>query len=301
MIAAIVNPSAGSGAARRRWPYAARLLEARLGAFETRFTERPDHAATLARELAEQGCDLIIVAGGDGTLNEVVNGLLPGTACPRLGLLPLASGGDFARTLQLSDLAQAVDTLATGEARPIDAFRARFTRPDGRPAERYFLNAASIGLGAVAAMGVRGWARVIPGSGRYLAAAVPALASGRAYTITLRRDDGPPETFRVTTAAVANGRYQGGGICIAPDARLDDGLAGITIVERVSLLEVAAHISILYNGALYTYPKVRHWRASRVRVESESVVPIELDGEPVGTLPLTVDVLPHSLRFLQRK
>ena len=297
-VAAIVNPRAGSGAARRRWPRAARLLADRLGPVQVCFTEAPGHARALARELAAAGCDLLIVAGGDGTLNEVVNGLLATPSGTRLGVLPLASGGDFARTLGVPGLAQAVDALAAGECGWIDAFRARFRGPGGVATERCFLNAASVGLGAVAARGLGGWRRVMPGSVRYLAAAIPPLASGQSYRVTLRLDDGGPMTFDMTTLAVANGQYQGGGIRIAPEAALDDGLADITVVERVSLAEVASNLPILYSGALYSHPKVRHWRGARVRIEGEPETPVELDGEPVGTLPLDVEVIPRALRVV---
>ena len=240
----------------------------------------------------------MIVAGGDGTLNEVVNGILMGSSDPRVGVLPLASGGDFARTLGLAGLAPAVNALAAGDSRRIDAFRARFREPGGAPAERCFLNAASFGLGAVAALGVRGWCRAVPASARYLAAAIPPLASGRSFQVTLCLDDSFSATFDITTAAVANGQYQGGGIRIAPEAVIEDGLADVTVVERVSLAEVAANLPILYSGALYSHPKVRHWRAARVRAEAETEVPVELDGEPVGSLPLEIEALPQALRFI---
>jgi diacylglycerol kinase (ATP) len=298
VTAVIVNPSAGSGTARRRWPRVARILAERLGPVKACFTEGPGHATALARELADAGCDLLIVAGGDGTLNEVVNGVLMGSSDPRVGVLPLASGGDFARTLGLAGLAPAVNALAAGDSRRIDAFRARFRGPGGVPAERYFLNAASFGLGAVAALGVRGWCRAVPGSARYLAAAIPALASGRSFEVTLCLDDSFSATFDITTAAVANGQYHGGGIRIAPEADIEDGLADVTVVERVSLAEVVAKLPILYSGALYSHPKVHHWRAARVRAEAETEVPVELDGEPVGTLPLEIEVLPQVLRFI---
>jgi len=298
VTAVIVNPRAGSGAARRRWPRAARMLAERLGPVKAFFTEGPGHATALARELADAGCDLLIVAGGDGTLNEAVNGILMGSSDARIGLLPLASGGDFARTLGLAGLGPAVDSLAAGHTRRIDAFRARFRSPGGAAAERCFLNAASCGLGAVAAMGVRGWCRAVPGGARYLAAAIPALASGRSFQVRLCLGDSSPAAFDITTAAVANGQYQGGGIRIAPEADLQDGLADITVVERVSLAEVVRNLPILYSGALYSHPKVRHWRAARVRVESETEVPVELDGEPVGTLPLEIEALPQALRFI---
>ena len=274
------------------------MLAERLGPVKVCFTEGPGHATALARDLAEAACDLLIVAGGDGTLNEVVNGILTSSCDVRVGLLPLASGGDFARTLGLAGLASAINALAAGDCRRVDAFRARFRGPGGAPAERCFLNAASFGLGGVAAQRVRGWWRAIPGRARYLAATIPTLASGRSFQVTLSLDDCLPATFDVTTAAVANGQYQGGGIRIAPEAAIDDGLADITVVERVSLADVAVHLPILYSGALYSHPKVRHWRAARVRAEAETEVPLELDGEPVGTLPLQIEALPQALRLI---
>jgi YegS/Rv2252/BmrU family lipid kinase len=274
------------------------MLAERLGPVQARFTEGPAHATALARGLVRAGCSLLVVAGGDGTLNEAVNGILTESSDVQIALLPLASGGDFARTLGLLGLASAVNALVAGESRRVDAFRARFRGPGGVPAERYFLNEASFGLGAVVAREVRRWPRAIPGSARYLAAALPALASGRSYRVMLRLDDSPPAAFDITTAAVANGQYQGGGIRIAPEAAVGDGLAEITVVERVSLATVAANLPILYSGAIYTHPKVRHWRAARVRAEAETPVPLELDGEPVGCLPLEVEALPQAVRVI---
>jgi YegS/Rv2252/BmrU family lipid kinase len=298
VTAAIVNRSAGGGSAGRRWHRVAVMIAQRLGPVHAFFTEGPGHATALARQLADNGCDLLIVAGGDGTLNEVVNGIVKGPSSLCVGVVPLASGGDFSRTLALKGVAGAVDALAAGQARPIDVFRARYRGPGGVPLERCFVNAASLGLGAAAALGVRDRYRAVPGAVRYLAAAIPLLASGRSYQVTLFLDDAPSGAFDITTAAVANGQYQGGGIRIAPEAVLDDGLADVTVVERVSLAEVAAKLPILYSGALYSHPKVRHWRATRVRWESEMEVPVELDGEPVGTLPLEIDVLPQALRCI---
>ena len=93
--------------------------------------------------------------------------------------------------------------------------------------------------------------------------------------------------FEITTAAVCNGQYEGGGIRIAPDASLDDGLVDVTVVQKVSLFEVIRRLPILYNGALYGHRQVRHWRGRRVRVDGDA--PVELDGEAVGRLPLEVE------------
>jgi diacylglycerol kinase family enzyme len=215
------------------------------------------------------------VAGGDGTLHEVVNG-----GARRIAVMPLASGGDFARTIGLRSVKAGVEAIASGQWRRVDLFRARF-----EGGERLFLNTAGFGMAGTVAKDAPRWRAF--GSQRYLAAAIPSLAAGRSYAVTVRVDDGPAMPFTITTAAVCNGQYEGGGIRIAPEAVLDDGLADVTVVETVSLLEVTRRLPILYNGALYGHPQVRHWRGRRVRVEGDA--PLELDGEAVGRLPLEVE------------
>lgn len=243
--------------------------------------------------MAAAGYDPIIAAGGDGTLHEVVNGLLPGRADVRVALIPLASGGDFSRTLGISRVHHAVQTFRQGRVREVDVIRVRF-----QTGERFAVNAASLGLGARVAEGARRWPRFLPGTLRYLAAAIPPLASGEAHDIRISIDGASPLEYRITTAALANGRYQGGGICIAPEAAIDDGLMDVTVVERVSLAEVCAHLPILYNGKLLTYKKVRHAKAVRVRVEGGAHVPVEVDGEVAGTLPLEAEIVPGVLRLI---
>ncbi len=287
--AAIVNPAAGRGAARRKWPEVAR----RLGPMAVRFTEGPGHAAVLARELAAEGFDPIVAAGGDGTLHEVVNALVRTHPEVRIALLPLASGGDFARTLGLSRMEQAIDALRRGQVRSVDVIRLRF-----RGGERLAVNAVGIGLAAMVAEGARHAPRVLPGTLRYLAAAIPPLARGETSDIRISIEGAEPKAYCVTTAALANGRYQGGGICIAPEAAIDDGLMDVTVVERVSLFEVCRHLPILYSGKLLAYPKVRHYRAPRVRVESDRPVAVETDGELAGTLPVEAEILPRALRLI---
>ena len=180
----------------------------------------------------------------------------------------------------------------------MDVVRVRFRGPAGEVCERHFVNIASFGLGAEAALRAGGWSRVLPGRARYLAAALPALAAGRGFDVRLWLDDAAPVEFHATTVALANGRYQGGGILIAPQAAIDDGLIDVTLVERVGLAEVAANLRLLYSGDIYSHPKVHHWRAVRVRAEVGTAVPLEFDGEAVGTPPLEAEVLPRALRLI---
>jgi len=295
--AVILNPRAGGGAAGRRWPSIRHEVERRLGRVEIRRTESPGHGTTLARELTAAGFDPIIAAGGDGTLNEVVNGVLAVDAGTRLGVLPLASGGDFARALGLGGIGVALDSMAAGATRDVDAVRVRFRDAAGTTAERYCINAASIGLGALAARGVGGWKRVLPARVRYLAAAAPALLQRRAFQVRLRSDGGPALESSVAMVILANGGFVGAGLRLAPGADISDGLLEVVSVERLGLVEVSAHARLLYSGAINSHPKVSHWQARRVEVAGDCV-PLELDGEPVGTLPLEAEILLRRVRIL---
>ena len=268
------------------------LLSSRRLDAEAVATEGPGHATAIAKEAVAEGCARVIAVGGDGTVNEVANGLLAAESNSRLGVLPIASGGDFARALRLTGLRHAIRTLAAGHWRPLDAVRARFHGPDG-PAVRHFVNMASAGLGGLVAADVQQKWRFLPGRVRYLAATIPRLAAGCAYPIRLSLDDVHTGAFDATIVSLANGRYQGGGILIAPEAAWDDGLIGITLVEEVSLAEVLKRIRLLYNGNVYIHPKVHHWQARRVRVDGDA--PLELDGEPLGRLPLEAEILPQAL------
>lgn len=264
--AAIVNPAAGGAG---RWPQVA----ATLGDLQIRFTQAPGHATLLARELAAAGYDPIFAAGGDGTLNEVVNGILPDWPGVRVGVLPMATGGDFART-----------------------FRSEERIDVGRASGRYFVNAASVGLGAKVAGSIHRWWPTLPGRVRYLGAAARQLAAGCVFRISLQLDGGPVIPASMTTLAIANGQYQGGGIRIAPDADLTDGLLNVTLVDEIGFGEVARHVGLLYDGRIYSYPKVRHWTARHIRVDGTG--PVEVDGEPAGSLPLEIEVVPGALRFV---
>jgi len=159
--------------------------------------------------------------------------------------------------------------LAAGEVREADVIRCAFAARRATAASVTSSNIASFGLGAEAALRVRGWSRYLPGPRPLSGRGAPHLAAGRGFDVRLWLDDAAPVEFHATTVALANGRYQGGGILIAPQAAIDDGLIDVTLVERVGLAEVASNLRLLYSGAIYSHPKVHHWRAARVRAETE--------------------------------
>jgi len=180
------------------------MLARRLGPVEVRFTRKAGDATVLAAELASAGFDPVIAAGGDLTLNEVVNGRLATRCEVRVGVLPIASGGDFARTLELGGSSGAVETLAAGYCRKVDVVRTRFQGPDGA-VERHFISVASIGVGWAGHAGRAGRMAFPPRGLRYLAACIPKLAAGCVFNVRLFLDGVETGTLDVTIVSLAMG------------------------------------------------------------------------------------------------
>ncbi len=301
---AILNPRAAGGKAVRHWQRASRLLEKRLGPVELRLTERSGHATTLTREALQSGCDLIIAVGGDGTVNEVANGFFdqdtPLRPQARLGLLPIGTGSDLQRTLQIpSDVGQAVDILANGVPLHIDVGKARLRGHDGSTLERYFVNLLSFGMGGDVAVRAKNFPRPVSGKIAFLYATVAVALTYRGRRVRLTLDGvRQPEEFFITNVAIGNGCYHGGGMHPCPDAVVNDGLLNVTTIDRLSLFELIRDLPVLYSDNVYRHPKVRRFRARRILAESDEITRIEMDGEALGALPLEISVLPGSLAVL---
>ena len=293
LCAAIVNPHAAAGRAARLWPDVARRLESRLGPVLARFTERGGHAINLAGELLREGRDRIFVAGGDGTVNEVANGFFdrgrPLQPDAALAILPVGSGSDLCRTLGIPrSLRDAIDALAAGVVRLIDVGHARYRAHDGAAQERLFVNIASFGLGGDAAARAR--------TASYPRAILQAVLHQQPKQVRIRLDASEEElSLPVADVAVGNGRFQAGGIQVCPAASPDDGLFDVTVVELFGLLELLGALRLLFSGNIYRHPKVRHYRTAGLSADSADSVPLELDGEPLGTLPLEITLLPRCL------
>lgn len=301
-IAVIVNPHSAGGRTAKRWPGIAQRLEERVGPVTTRFTERSGHAMALARELALAGFDLIVAVGGDGTVNEAANGLISsdepvhrGTA---LGVIPAGTGGDFRRALSLTArdrTAQAIEIIARGQAVDIDVGKARFIGPDGLPTERYFVNLLSFGMGGAVAARARNFLTPVGGRMAFLWATFRVLLSYRGRVVSVSVEDGNEVPFTVTNVAIGNGAYHGGGMYPCPTARLDDGVFEVTIIQYMNMFRLLRDIRVLYNGNIFSHPKVRALRGARIHATGEQPTLIEVDGEPLGQLPVEVTVLPHRL------
>ncbi|MBI3697804.1 MAG: diacylglycerol kinase family lipid kinase, partial [Acidobacteria bacterium] len=208
--AVIVNPHSAGGKTGRQWPEIAARIAARLGPVDARFTERPGHATSIARELLEQGYDRIVATGGDGTVNETANGFFQDdqpirpTTC--LGLIPLGTGGDFRRSLGIpNSIPEAIDILATASPRLIDVGKASYRTTDGGVGNRYFVNLLSFGMGGEVASGAKNFLTPLGGAVAFLWATAVALVRYRRKRVHLTLDGvAQPQPFSIYNVAVGN-------------------------------------------------------------------------------------------------
>lgn len=303
-IAAVVNPHSAGGRTAKRWPELAGLLERRLGPVTTRFTDAHGAGITITRDLLREGFELIIAVGGDGTINEVANGFFdqdrPIRAEATLGILPLGTGGDFRRTLDIPlNPSEAIEVLSSGIPLLIDVGKAKFQANNGAATSRYFVNLVSFGMGGHVAARSKNFMGCFGGRAAFFWAMVVTFLGYRGRSIHLTLDGNRhPNPFFITNIAIGNGQFHGGGMWPCPAALLNDGVFDVTVIGYAGAIKLLWRIAMLYSGEVYSHPKVNHYEAKRVLAESTSATEIEIDGEPLGTLPLEVSILPQQLRVL---
>ncbi|HUE76729.1 MAG TPA: diacylglycerol kinase family protein [Longimicrobiales bacterium] len=296
----ILNPTSGGGRGRRAARSILVGLERRRIGGRIVATTGPGEAESLALAAAREGADIVVAAGGDGTVHEVANGLLraldEGIAGAALGVLPVGTGNDFAKLVgPTGDLDRSLEILATGPLRRFDAGRARWAG-----SSRWFVNGAGTGIDVeVVRQILRRRGRWGPAVGRYLSAVLRALALYRPIPLRIRMDDHSVEGDTMLVAAT-NGRCVGGGFWVCPDAEPDDGRFDICIVKRTSILESLRALPLILRGTHAKHPKVEMHRATRVEIEPLGPDPLffQLDGElhePPDTRALTFDVIPGAL------
>ncbi len=300
-ILAIVNPRSRAGATARRWPGVEAKLRQALGPLEVEATRGPRDAERIAREGVRAGVELVVVAGGDGTLSETAAGLL-GAGLGRyaeIAPLPLGTGGDFVRGLGLSgDLDAAIARIAAGKARRIDAGRIAFHDRRGEPATTHFVNIASAGVSGLVTELVNRAPKALGGRLSFLIGTLRAIARWQAAPVRIRVDGTVVHEGPLDLAAVANGSHFGGGMRVAPAARPDDGLFDVISIRGTSRARLLRHLPLLYDGRHLSLPDVASHRGVHVAIEplcSETVVCIEVDGEPLGRLPARFELLPGAL------
>jgi diacylglycerol kinase (ATP) len=308
----IVNPACGANDKSRALPRALDYATRAFGELSVRQTTGRGDARRLAWEGALEDRTLIVAVGGDGTFSEVVDGVMAATAGaaagqrPQVGLINIGTGGDFRRSVHMGvDPETCVAALASGSERILDVGRAKFAGPAGDPVERHFVNVLSAGLGGLVDHYVENAPAFLSGRAAYYLASLRSVLVGKEQPLLAQiswEDETREEEIPVYLIAVCNGRWFGGGMDIAPMATPDDGrLEVITITERNRLL-IAAKIRRVYSGRHLQEPTVHHFPCRRLELSladkaAERGFLLDVDGDPLGSLPLSLEVLPGAFRM----
>ena len=294
----VCNVRAGHGGTGRALPELVRSLEERELEYVVVETEAPGHAIDIARTALEAGSKLIVAVGGDGTIHEVVNGMMDNDRAlnpeAALGVVAAGTGSDFIKTFGLPPWpSHAAAHLDGNESFPIDVGKVSYTK-DGAPATRYFANIAEAGLGAMVARRARRLPRLF-GPTVYLFAFWMVLATHKPAQVRVdlvdRVYEGP-----MNNLVVANGQFFGGGMKIAPKAAPTDGLLDVQI-EHARKRDAIASMPKVYRGEHLPHPDVEEAKRVRVSISAERPLLIEADGEVLGHTPATFEVLKDALRL----
>jgi diacylglycerol kinase (ATP) len=291
------------GSTRRHWPRIEALARERLGPIQALHTGGPADASRLTRQALMEGTDLIVCVGGDGTLNEVVNGFMgeegPIRGNALLGFIPMGTGCDIIKTVPIPrDVIRVLDLIRELRFRAIDLGLLCYRNHHGRPAHRYFHNVASFGLGGKVDERVNRTTKVFGGFISFIWATLISLLIYNKKRIQLKVNGACDQEIICWNVVVANGQYHGGGMWVAPDAAVDDGLFHITVIGDLSLPQVFLNLPKLYNGKILEVRKVFSLTGKRVEAHSDQQVLLDVDGEQPGQLPVTITMVPRALRLI---
>jgi diacylglycerol kinase (ATP) len=303
----IINPASAGGKTLRIWSGARQELLREGLVFREHFTTKSEEAIEITRSAVRESDCIVIAVGGDGTLGEVIRGYLDqnGRAInshAAVGLLPSGTGSDFSRSLPAAASVRFSSMLIQKTTRMIDAALACYVNPQGRPESRCYINLASFGLGGEVVGFVNDWRSKFPnwvgGRTRFVIGALSALADYRMKQVEVVLDGTRRITMQSNLIVVANGKFAGGGMMLAPQAEIDDALLDVTLTDGAGRFDVIKELPRIGRGGLLKNPKVSQARAKEVKITSEEPMAIDVDGELVGYTPATIRVLPGAVRFL---
>jgi len=267
-------------------------------------TTRPLEATEIAQRAVRESRPVIVAVGGDGTLNEVVNGFFnngaPIPTTSRLAMVPLGTGGDFRRTLRIpTDTKQAVEILRSGMVRKLDAGCVTYQTADGSTAVRHFINIADAGLGGDVVFIVGNGTKRF-GSATYTVAGLRALLSFKNKPMTVDIDGTTHQLKKAQQVVVANCQFFGGGMQMAPSASPTDGVFDVILIKNASKIETMRGMNDIRSGKHLdqSNPKMELMYGKRVSVTSPEEVRIDVDGEAVGFLPALFEIQPGAIDFI---
>ena len=291
----LVNPASANGSTGRRWPEISHRAAAAGLSGDVLFSRAPGELTELGKQAADDGAELLVVVGGDGSVNEVVNGIAQRDGV-ELAMIPRGTGWDFARSLRIPhNTDRAIEVALSGAVRTIDLGRATYRRWDGAEGHSWFANVASAGMSGAIAQRANDTTKALGGKVSYVWAtfAVFARWSNSEIEVSVgaeKRHD------RMHDVVVANGPYFGGGMKICPDAEPDDGAFDVLLIGDLTKRDLLLTMPKIFRGTHLPHPKAELLRGAEVLVESGEPLPIELDGEQPGTTPARFEAVARALR-----
>jgi diacylglycerol kinase (ATP) len=302
----IVNPNAGRRKGEKDWLEIAGLLSKAGIKYTNVFTEHKDHAVKLTQKYIETGYKNIIVVGGDGTLNEVVNAVFLQkhylTTDITLAMIPVGTGNDWCRMFGLPlNYKQAISFITRGKTFIQDAGKVTFKASDEQSKTRYFINMAGMGYDALVASKtnlLKEQGKIRPFS--YLLNMITSLFSYHTSETNIKFN-GQSIDSTIFSMSVGICQFNGGGMRQAPNAIPDDGLFDLTIITKVTKFEVFKNIKKLFDGTFINLPQVSVHTAERIDIESTPPLFLEVDGESLGHSPFHYEIVPLSIRIITGK
>jgi YegS/Rv2252/BmrU family lipid kinase len=291
----LVNPASANGSTGRRWPQIARRAATAGLQGDVLFSAAPGDLTHLAAEAAAGGASLLVVVGGDGSVNEVANGIA-GVENAEIAVIAGGTGWDFIRTHGIPHaLDGAIEVARTGRPRTIDLGRVTYRAWAGTEAEAYFANIASAGMSGAIAQRANETTKALGGKASYLWATLAVFAGWQVTEVEVSVD-GEFRSGRMHDVVVANGRYFGGGMMICPEASPDDGRFDVLLIGDLTKRDLLVTLPKTYRGRHLPHPKAEVLRGAGVTVDAPAALPIELDGEQPGTTPVRFELVPRALR-----
>lgn len=304
----ILNPKSAGGKTASQWKKMEPEIIKNFSEWEVVFTQRQGHATELTRKAIKNGAKKIIAIGGDGTINEVVRGffhktgkpLVSGSKAPVLGIISAGSGSDFVRTLEMpKKQSEIIQVLKAGKTKNIDVGMASYISNSGEKEKSTFINIAEVGIGGEVVKKVNDSGK--GGSLTYywhLATTLFQYQNKKVKITIGTGKDKEEQELIINGIIIANGKYFGGGMKIAPGAVLDDGLFDIIILEEMTKVEMILKMGMLRSGEHVKQKGVQVHRASKISVETQENALLEFDGEQLGTTPSSFSILPKAISII---
>ncbi len=301
-IHVIGNPHAAHGLVRKRWPHILKYFETEGFELAAQLTNRKLHACYLAKTAVKNGARCLVSIGGEGTFNEIVNGVLKATTCsehmPDLVMIPMGTGIDFSRTLHLpKDYRESADLIRGGVTKLFDIGKIIFNT-HGMGWERYFVNVFDVGLGGNVVRIANHIPKNLGGFLTFLLSSFVALISFKPIRLRVYIDNKFIDEGLMTIVGALNGQYFGGGMRAAPMASPDDGILEFIYVKDANIFKIISKVlAKVYEGKHLEYHNVYHCRGRELRIESNKIFLVDIDGEEGKAHNVTVSIIPKAIKI----